>query len=85
VRTHTIFTVLLSFDALYLPLLDIIVIAVALYLGGMAIAEDILRVAHATFISRTNFALSGDRLASGRHRSNGADLFSRLRHDRRRA
>jgi hypothetical protein len=82
---HIVSLSLLSFDALYLPLLGIIVIAVTLYLGGMAIAEGILRVAHAIFISKTNFALPCDRVANGRHRSNGAHLFSRLRHDRRHA
>lgn len=42
-RTHTIFIALLSSNAPYPPLLDLLGAAVTQYLGGMAIAEDILR------------------------------------------
>jgi hypothetical protein len=84
VRTHTVFTVLLSFDAPYRPLLDMVDASVAQHLGGMVIAEGIFffGVTDAILASRRVFAFTGDhpRLASTRHRSSGARLFSRLRH-----
>jgi len=83
VRRCTNAYVLLSSNALYLAPLGNLAIAVTYYLGGMAIAEDILRGDRAIFISRINFASpsGGPKVASKRRGINGgAHLFSRLWH-----
>jgi hypothetical protein len=82
VRSCTNANVLLSPNVLYPAPLSILAISVTSYLGGMAIAEDILAVPHAMFIFKINFASpsGGLRGAGERLGTTGANFFSRLRH-----